>query len=408
MISPELVRVRRRGRRLELVRLSGPARAEAEHLAEQIALALSAAVGRSEEEIAELLAEIERPASAEKLFAGLSKVVEDACEFEAPLELDAAELRSAVFQLAAARRKDQADAAFDRDGVLAEVARERGLAVSAVEQALFSDLRGARLLVRAPALGAGEVLGRYELGQIQGVLLRAVRITLEVECISPDAYRAFFRKLKFRRLLHRIEPRSSGGYKIEIDGPLCLFESVTKYGLSLAQLVPTLRECDKVELTAELRWGRAREALDFEVSFSGDAGLGPSPVRDEVAGVIAAVSRLNEGWTAELASELFDVPGVGVVVPDLVLTDSAGRTVHVEVMGYWSREAVFRRLDWMKAGARPAQGQPVRLLLAVSSQLRVSPEAVPADAHGAIYVYKGAILARALLEQAKALCESTA
>jgi uncharacterized protein len=392
---------------LELTKLTGQARSEAERLAEEIVLALSAAVGQSEEEIVERLAEIERPAGAEKLFAGLAKVVQDACEFEAPLELDAAELRSRVFQLAAERRRNQEDGGFDRDLVLAEVAEERGISAAAVEQALFSDLRGARLLVQGPGFGAEDVLARYEVGQIQGVLLRAVRITLEVECVSPDAYRAFFRKLKFRRLLHRIEPRAAGGYRIEIDGPLCLFESVTKYGLSLAQLVPTLRECQKVDLVAELRWGKARDALDFAVSFAGAAALGPAPVRDEVAAVVEAVQRLNDGWTAELASELFDVPGVGVVVPDLLLRDPAGRTVHVEVMGYWSREAVFRRLDWLAARAA-SPGKQVRLLLAVSSQLRVSPDAMPADAHGAIYVYKGAILARALLEQARALSESTA
>lgn len=407
MISPDLVRARRRGQRLELLKLTGPARSEAGRLAEEIVLLLESALGQSEEEITERLAEVERAASAEKLFAGLCKVALDACELDAPLELDAAELRSRVFQLAAERRKNLADGVFDRELVLAEIAEEQGISAVAVEQALFSDLRGARLLVRAPGFGAEEVLARYEVGQVQGILLRAVRITLEVECVSPDAYRAFFRKLKFRRLLHRIEPRAAGGYRIEIDGPMCLFESVTKYGLSLAQLVPTLRECQKVDLAAELRWGKARDVLDFEVSFAGAAALGPAPVRDEVAAVVEATQRLNEGWTAELASELFDVPGVGVVVPDLVLKGPAGRTVHVEVMGYWSRDAVFRRLDWLAARAA-SPGQQVRLLLAVSSQLRVSPDAMPADAHGAIYVYKGAILPRALLEQAKALCESTA
>jgi len=97
---------------------------------------------------------------------------------------------------------------------------------------------------------------------------------------------------------------------------------------------------------------------------------------------------------------------VGIVVPDLALEDAAGHTVHVEVMGYWSREAVFRRLDWMSAQAQAGVGQPVRLLLAVSSQLRVSPDVLPPDADGGVYVYKGALVARALLEHARALVEA--
>lgn len=405
MISPELVRARKRGERLELLALTGKTRLEAERLAFELARTLQGAEGRTEEEIEQLLAEIERPASAEKLFAGLSKVLLDQCGFEAPLEVDAAELRAAVFELAAARRQKD-EGPFDRAAVLEAVATQRGLSVETIERALFSDLRGARLLTKTPSTDAEELLHRYELAQIQGVLLRAVRIGLDVVCVSSDAYRALFRKLKFRRLLYRIEPRSGGGYHIEIDGPFSLFESVTKYGLALAQLVPALRQCQEVQLVADLRWGPSRLPLTLHASLGGDAAAEPTSVRDEVQGLVDAVNRLRDGWTARLGQELFDVPGVGIVVPDVALEDALGRVVHVEVMGYWSREAVFRRLDWMGAKAR-GTAPPVRLLLAVSSQLRVSPDVVPADAHGGIYVYKGTMHARALLERARALAEAT-
>ena len=404
MISPELVRARKRGDRLELLALTGRTRVEAERLADEISRALCQAQGRPEDEVETLLSEIDRPASAEKLFAGLSKVILDQCDFEAPLEVDAPELRRALFELAAARRKDSGDVPFDRAVILREVAGLRGASVEALERALFSDLRGARLLTRAPSMAAEEVLRLYELAQVQGVLLRAVRIGLDVVCASPDAYRVLFRKLKFRRLLHTISPREGGGYHIEVDGPFSLFESVTKYGLSLAQLVPALRQCKEVRLVADLRWGSARVPLTLQVSLGGDALAEPVPVRDEVQALVDAVNRLGDGWTARLGSELFDVPGVGIVVPDVALEGPLGRIVHVEVMGYWSRDAVFRRLDWMAAQAR-ASGPAMRLLLAVSSQLRVSPDLVPPEGHGGVYVYKGTIHARALLERARALAE---
>jgi predicted nuclease of restriction endonuclease-like RecB superfamily len=230
----------------------------------------------------------------------------------------------------------------------------------------------------------------------------------DVVCQSPDAYRELFRKLKFRRLLHRIEPREGGGYHIDIDGPFSLLESVTKYGLALGQLVPTLQKCQKVELSAELRWGAKRQKLEFRATLGGGAGSELLEVRDEVQTLLAAVNRPGTGFSARLGTDLFDLPGVGVVIPDLVLEDADGRAVHVEVMGYWSREAVFRRLDWVSAqrkAAGPASAKPLRLLLAVSSQLRVSPEAEPPEAAGTIYVYKGTISAKALLKQAQALCQ---
>lgn len=408
MISPDLVRARRRGERLELVSLRGPARAEAERLAADITDSLATALGQSEEEVEQLLAEIPRPPSAEKLFSGLTKVILDECQFEAPLEVDAPELRRAVFEHAALRRREDQERTFVREQVLVEVAATLGVTPEALEQSLFSDLRGARLLVSSPKLEPPDVLERYETAQIQGVLLRAVRIGLDVVCRSPDAYRELFRKLKFRRLLHRIEPRESGGYHIDIDGPFSLLESVTKYGLALGQLVPTLQKCQKVDLCAELRWGAKRQKLEFRATLGGGAGSELLEVREEVQALLSAVNREGTGFSARLGTELFDLPGVGVVIPDLVLEDAEGRVVHVEVMGYWSREAVFRRLDWVSAqkkAAGPAPAQPLRLLLAVSSQLRVSPEAEPPEAAGTIYVYKGTISAKALLKQAQALCQ---
>lgn len=387
--------------------LRGPARAEAERLASDIAETLALARGQSEEEVEQLLSEIPRAPSAEKLFSGLTKVLLDECEFEAPLDVDAAELRRAVFEHAARIRREDHEGTFARDQVLAAAARELGLEAAAVEQALFSDLRGARLLTKPPLLEPAEVLQRYETAQVQGVLLRAVRIGLDVVCSSPDAYRALFRKLKFRRLLHRIEARDDGGYHIEIDGPFSLLESVTKYGLALAQLVPTLERCQKVDLVAALRWGQKRQALEFKTTLGGAADGDEPDVRDEVQALLSAVNRLQTGFVARLGSEIFDLPGVGVVVPDLVLEDGEGRLVHVEVMGYWSREAVFRRLDWVASQKKVASSStaPLRLLLAVSSQLRVSPEVEPPEAEGTIHVYKGAISAKALLRQAQALCQ---
>ncbi len=103
------------------------------------------------------------------------------------------------------------------------------------------------------------------MGQAQAVLLRAVRVTVELECSSPGSYRALFQKLKFLRLLYRIHRREEGGYRIDIDGPYSLFDSVTKYGLQLALALPVIRESDVWRLQADVRWGKDREPLVFRL-----------------------------------------------------------------------------------------------------------------------------------------------
>lgn len=86
---------------------------------------------------------------------------------------------------------------------------------------------------------------------------------------------------------------------------------------------------------------------------------------------------------------MLDLPGVGLVVPDLVFTRGRDR-IYFEALGFWSREAVFRRVDLVE------QGLSEKVLFAVSSRLRVSEEVLAGDAPSALYVYKGTMNARAV------------
>jgi predicted nuclease of restriction endonuclease-like RecB superfamily len=93
-----------------------------------------------------------------------------------------------------------------------------------------------------------------------------------------------------------------------------------------------------------------------------------------------------------------DVPGAGLCIPDLVFKErGTGARVYFEVLGYWSRDAVWRRVELVQAGLR----EPV--LFAVSSRLRVSEEVLSDDDSAALYVYKGALSARAVLRKLEAL-----
>src|SRR6185369_5202616 len=114
--------------------------------------------------------------------------------------------------------------------ILAEVGAELELSIPELEQSLYADLRSAQRLERCLVPNAAALVADYELCQVQSVLLRAVRIEAEVVASKPDAYRELFRKLKFRQLLHRIQPLEHGGYQLEIDGPMSLFGATTKYG----------------------------------------------------------------------------------------------------------------------------------------------------------------------------------
>ncbi len=403
MLTADLVHARRRGDDLHLVRLGAEARPRALVLAERLIEAVSASVEGTHEELTEAVGAVDCEARDHRIKDGLTKLLLDRCELDAPGDVDPEALRREVFTLASAMRAAKGPGEpLDRAEVLAEIARVRGASSEAVDAALFSDLRGAQVVRAFDPIGAEALLAVYERGQAQAVLLRAVKITVDVAAATAGATRALFRRLKFLRLLHVIE-RTDDGYRVVIDGPFSLFESVTKYGQKLAQVLPALEGCGAWKLTASVRWGKEKRPLTFRLEGgSAAARTKDPPLPDEVRALMQGFAALDTKWRVSAKTSILELPGVGLTVPDLVFVrdDPAGSKpvrVHLEVMGYWSRAAVWKRVELVQAGLGD------RVLFAVSSRLRVSEEVLGEDLPGALYVYKGTMSARAIAERLDAL-----
>jgi predicted nuclease of restriction endonuclease-like RecB superfamily len=337
----------------------------------------------------------------QRLARGLLKLVLDRCQFEEGAALDPPALREELFSAAAEARR--AAAPFDRQALIAAAAERRGISSDDVERALYADLPDAHLLRQFEAVSAEALVDGYDLAQVQAVLLRAVKVTATVRA-APAAYRALFRRLKFLRLLHRIHrlPEGRGGlpagYAVEIDGPYALFESVTKYGLQLALAFPAIAACDRWALAADLRWGREARPLRLELEGSATGAQPEDALPDEVAVLLDQLRAAETPWRAAVSDAVLDLPGVGLCVPDLELRRD-GQRVYVEVLGFWSRDAVWKRVELVE------RGLPYPLVFAVSKRLRVSEEALGDQHPSALYVYGKTMSARALLERVEAAAE---
>lgn len=391
MLTGDLVLARKRAGELHLPALDAKARVRARDAAAAILGVLEGAEGQLREEIEAALegaiSELSLPPTTLKLQKGLRKLADDACTWAAEPAVDPAVLRETVFVAATAARRA---GTFDRAKLLADGAAAHGVDPDDMERALYADLPSAHALVRAPSLTPDMLVEQWELGQAQAVLLRAVRVECTVRCAGADGYRALFRRLKFLRLLHRIEPLE-GAYRLTIEGPFSMFDAGTKYGLQLALVLPVLRACDSFELVADLRWGKERTPLRFSMKGgTRGAQATEADLPEEVARLVDAFEGLGSKWKVTRAATILELPGVGLCVPDLVFTKGK-QQVFLEVMGYWSRDAVWRRVELVEAGL------PQRILFAVSQRLRVSAEVLDEDRPGKLYVYKGAMSARAVL-----------
>jgi len=402
MLLPEHVIAQRRGGSLVLRAFDAGARARAEKIASELVAIAKSHVGASRGELEAALASADVDARDVKVKAGIAKLVLDRCAFDAEPEWLARvgspeALRAEIFRRATIERREHGH--VDRVRLIAESATAHGVATDALERALYADLKASHPVVAAPDFAPRALADAFGRGQAQAVLLRAERVVARVTCSSPSALRAIFRALKFHQLLFTAM-RDGDAHVIGIDGPLSLFASGTKYGPRLAMVLPALEACDSLALEAIVRWGKERTRLVFKHEHHAtNVAHEEAPLPDEVESLRAALVHGGFGVRTKRSDAILTLPGVGTCVPDLELTDARGRVCYVEVLGFWSREAVWRRVELAQ------RGLGARVVFCVSSRLRVSEEVLPEELPSALYVYKGALSARAVADRAKTLFE---
>jgi len=340
---------------------------------------------------------------------GLAKVLEDRAEFEVVADVPPEQIREKVFTAAAeSRRKLRAARpgqearvslssrpAFPRDAVLAAVAEDLKLAPEIVMKSLFADLRDENRLLKFEDMTAQRLIDRYNVALAQAVLLRSVRVVVEIRNEGPARYRQLFRRLKFHRLLFRVQGSMADGYTIQIDGPLSLFSATTKYGLQMAMFLPALLHCDDYRLDAEVRWGPRREPRSFHLDTSSglishqlDSGI---YVPAEIPAFVERFRQVAPAWELSQYTDVVELGRDGVWGPDYrAVHKSTGTDVFVEVLGFWKKSSLDRLLRLL-----PQLGPP-RFVLVISEKLKVD-EGSLSELPGPILRFKEIPIAQELL-----------
>lgn len=374
-------------------------------LAAQLIDIFQAHVGAPRQDLDHELKELLGTGTAFVLHRGLAKLLLDRSSFDTEAAMEPEALRQKVFEAAAAAyRRDldhppDADAEaqtprFDRAAVLATTAAELELEVEAVERSLYADLRDEQILQEWQPCTPSWLLQRYNVALAQGVLLRASKLEIRLGGGSPERHRALFGKIKFFQLMHRVE-RDGSGYLIHLDGPLSLFKSSQKYGLQMATFLPTLLHFDSWHLSAEVLWGKKRRRLQFSLSpadhLHPHTKLTGQWRPEELSWLPEQLAKLNDDWRVCEETELIDLGGQGVLVPDFVFEHRpSGMRAYMEVLGFWRKGVVASRLRLLERYGPP------NLILALSKQLAGDQEGLDA-LPGEVYVFRSTPIARQVL-----------
>lgn len=366
-------------------------------LAEQLLEIFAESVGRPRFELDQELKDLVGTGTDFLLHRGLAKLLLDRCEFETSGEVEPQDLRRDVFRASAAAYRAEPDSPhlhFDRANLLGAVAEARALSPAELERGLYADLKDEQELTSWRKMEPRALLARYNVALAQSVLLRATELEIRVGKETPRRHRALFGRIKFFQLLHRVE-REGKGWRIHLDGPLSLFQSVGKYGVQMGSFLPTLLHLKDWELEAKLLWGKKRVPRTF--SLSPKQGLEPlgrltgqwQP--DELAMLADQFAQLDTDWTLSTDAELVDL-GEGVLVPDFVFEHPRGARVVMEVLGFWRKGAVESRLAQLRKRG------PKNLILAISKQLAAGQGDL-GELPGEVYVFRAMPIAREILKR---------
>ncbi len=323
---------------------------------------------------------------------GLAKLLQDRCTFETHAPIDPPLVREAVFRRAAEAYQDLSTLQPRTEDILAAAADELG--IEAPGDSLYADLKTEQILEEFKDCTPEWLLDRYNVALVQALLLRASGLDIEIEGETPARYREIFRRIKFFRLLHEIEPAAGNKFRIRLDGPLSLFKSSQRYGLQMAQFFPVLLHCESWRLTARLVWTKGRGETEFALDSS--RKLHPiSPIQgqwrpEEIDWFETQFAKLKTEWQLSLDTELITLGGRGVLSPDFVFTHPSGTRIVMEVMGFWRRGSLESRLRLLRDHG------PKNFILAVSRDLHVDEE--EAELPGELYVFRTTPVARDVLK----------
>lgn len=319
---------------------------------------------------------------------GLARVLEDRSEFEMVSDVDPEVLRerlfgaAALYRTAIARKRAQGNPSeaikgFDREGILNAIANDLELNPQQVESSLFADLKEENRILKFEDISAQRLIDRYNVALAQSVLIRAVRLNVEIRRESPSRLRRIFQMLKFHRLLFMAQGELADGLNLSIEGPLSMFQSTTKYGMQMANWLPNLLNCRDFRLDAELNWGAKKELRTFHLEssdglvshLSDSAGYEPP----EFEAFVHRFRQLAPTWSIDKPESIFRGTrqgGASVVwMPDYILTHLAtGREVHLEILGFWRHATLKQNLETVPkmTNAKP--------LWAVSDKMKVDDD----------------------------------
>ena len=305
-------------------------------------------VGAKRGAIREGVAELENAYGDYRLVRGLAALVERACSFASKAHADPLKVRHALFTEASKRGFPTTPE--ERLALAQDAASALGLTPVQVEESMYADLDSEEVLESCPSVRPTDLLKQYNLSLTQTLLFSST----EMEFTASGNWQRIFRAVKFHGLMYTAA-RREGAVHVRLDGPTSLFKLTRRYGTALAKVVPEIMRGKPWRIEAKIL--RANRLLNFVLESGKHGWLFPdlgsteeydSAVEKEFAEQFRS---LRSGWEVKREPEPVEA-GSAIMIPDFAFR-FGGRTVYMEVVGFWTREYLKRKVEKLSEVREP-------------------------------------------------------
>ena len=223
----------------------------------------ASSLGQNREQIEEKVKELELKSQNPRIVRGLSLIMFRISSMEPPSYLVPSKVRSMIFRSA----RFPAVSPEERDSILQKVAESLGTTQDDVKNAMYADKESEQVLTSLPSITAEELAARFNIEQVETVMLKSTSITITTEKNLP----IILRKVRSLGLLH--ETRTVGSANsITVSGPLAVVEHTERYGSRFASLIRFLFGLNGWEADAKVSLGQKGDRSDYSYHID-DASL---------------------------------------------------------------------------------------------------------------------------------------
>jgi predicted nuclease of restriction endonuclease-like RecB superfamily len=279
---------------------------------------------------------------------GLATLLERRCQFKVEATVTPAEARERIFHATA--HKGIPTTLEERRRLLEEEAVQLDVSAEEFEDSLYADLEEEQVLYEFQPIDAEDLVRLYNLGLTQTLLFKCT----EMEFTASGNWQQIFRWIKWLGLIYTIQQQEEG-YRVRVDGPVSLFKLGTRYGTSLAKLLPRIVAAPEWGVQAWILRRRGNhQLLKLELDSFRHARYLKAvelPTREVYDSMVEEsfaerFNTLRTGWRLTREPDALPVSR-NVMIPDF-LFEKAGMRVYMEVAGFWTPEYLRHKLKQLQ------------------------------------------------------------